>query len=49
MPGIGTVVDGVNDVRRAERVTGTCTPTTDFVVLADTEGKRFCVIDTGRG
>lgn len=21
----------------------------DFVVLADTEGNRFCVIDTGRG
>jgi hypothetical protein len=21
----------------------------DFIVLADTEGNRFCVIDTGRG
>jgi hypothetical protein len=24
-------------------------PDDDFVVLADTEGNRFCVIDTGRG
>jgi catechol 2,3-dioxygenase-like lactoylglutathione lyase family enzyme len=24
-------------------------PGADFVVLADTEGNRFCVIDTGRG
>jgi catechol 2,3-dioxygenase-like lactoylglutathione lyase family enzyme len=24
-------------------------PDADFVVLADTEGNRFCVIDTGRG
>jgi hypothetical protein len=26
-----------------------CPDDPDFVVLADAEGNRFCVIDTGRG
>ncbi|MFH9423948.1 VOC family protein [Streptomyces sp. NPDC017529] len=34
----------------AERVDWDAYPDdADFVVLADTEGNRFCVIDTGRG
>jgi hypothetical protein len=50
MPSIGTVVVGVNDVRRAERVDWDLYPDDAvFAVLADTEGNRFCVIDTGRG
>ena len=46
---VGTVVMGAEDVRRAAafwtRALGYVPP----VVLADTEGNRFCVIDTGRG
>jgi predicted enzyme related to lactoylglutathione lyase len=51
----GDAADQAAEVERlvslgAERVDWDLYPDDpDFVVLADTEGNRFCVIDTGRG
>jgi catechol 2,3-dioxygenase-like lactoylglutathione lyase family enzyme len=51
----GDAADQAAEVERlvglgAERVDWDMYPDDpDFVVLADTEGNRFCVIDTGRG
>jgi Glyoxalase-like domain len=51
----GDAADQAAEVERlvslgAERVEWDLYPDDpDFVVLADTEGNRFCVIDTGRG
>jgi catechol 2,3-dioxygenase-like lactoylglutathione lyase family enzyme len=51
----GDAADQAAEVRRlialgAERVDWDMYPDDpDFIVLADTEGNRFCVIDTGRG
>ena len=51
----GDAADQAAEVERlvslgAERVNWDLYPDDpDFVVLADTEGNRFCVIDTGRG
>jgi catechol 2,3-dioxygenase-like lactoylglutathione lyase family enzyme len=51
----GDATDQAAEVERlvglgAERVGWDMYPDdSDFIVLADTEGNRFCVIDTGRG
>jgi predicted enzyme related to lactoylglutathione lyase len=51
----GDAADQAAEVERlvalgAERVNWDLYPAdADFIVLADTEGNRFCVIDTGRG
>ncbi|WST06443.1 hypothetical protein OG448_16615 [Streptomyces sp. NBC_01171] len=42
---LGTIVMGAADVRRAAEFWGR-PDDPDFVVLADPEGNRFCVIDT---
>lgn len=53
---IGTVVMNVKDARRAAefwrgatRVDWTYPENAHFVVLADTEGNLFCVVNTGGG